>query len=1735
MSKKTPIKKTKRRLKRTVRRSLAAVLMITAIAVAAIPVPENYAGNGTGGSSSSSTVPVPTEYTYPATLSSTVKDDTLKTTIDDASLYRSYIITPLSDGTYQMDWQFKFFSKTVEGNPRGIIAKYNSTYQQDTVELNPNVIYEYYTISQEKYTKFYIDNGSVAYACAGEPDLAYEADAFLNEYFSDLYKDYSQKYAQYVKDLEAWKKDPGHTEETKPKAPSLSKTPDDLTEDQKLKYYCDKTAGLAGCTLAKVIDAEHPGANGKNTYVYIPQKIKGQNPQGSYKFDSQDFAYTADASIIGIGNEAFKDTKNVYYLTIPKEIKYIGTSAFENSFIKEVSFYNVQKICDYAFKNCSQLTAVNMGEGTTELGTEAFYGSGLTNVVFPQSIELIGPGSFAYCESLQKIDLSKITTSPAKIDEYAFYNAIALNEVNVMKASSPNVTVNIDTIGDGAFAVSSGVVGSMKSFTFPSKISKAYDGDIGFGDCVLAGRTNLETVVMPADFGRANGAKVPDNTFYNCFNLSCVEFPDDGSGSCGLAEYTPDKLFATVSNKDFYVKGPEVDRSKSIAVPREKTWEANTAVSEVVPYLYIKNGLEYYEVSDGKYLLCIDNKGVLTSCTLVNSTGSDLFDLVIPEKVGNTKVTAIASDCFSSDTMNQRVKTLTIEDNSISVINDGVFKDWKKLQEVYIGNSVSSIGASAFEGCTSLIDVTFNTPSAGYDNFTIGKDAFKTGSDELTFHGDIVEGYAPFEWAMDKDNIIQESDNGNIRVCYVGLSDYLTVMYNPVTDMVTLLDYPKYSQIEDTLYELHKNEIPSGKTYNEWKADEWYEKYKGEEGKTYREQFAVAWKEALNSEEAVREEKKEAVYASELYGPWINTDNKTSWRDWLPQTNTSENSLGAWLFEPMVVYAEGDTPDAYYDRYPYDPVDNLASNDPYRAPTTEEQNLVYATQVINVPKGVDSIDVYGYIKNLTTDGEPTTSRDRNTGNYNTYLRGKLDPKVGSMYEISKSDDENIKGVPGLFSGYYKDYSASSDKELSIRGNDLITSVTLNNVKYLPDYAFDSCENLQYVILGPDCKDIGTAPFRGCYSLTTVGDNDYYKTDNGIVYSVNEDGSFTIEECLPARGNLVGEAQLSLSTDANLAKVSAIKDGAFEECNQVNLVDLSDTAGLMEIPKDCFKNCSDLTRVSLPRSVNNIEEGAFVNDLKLVELTIPGTEVFISARAFESNPAKAWTTVRTYEDSSARRYADTYKDTYKLTYEQKKDEWRVIFLDSDLNQVGEAQYVEDNSYISEVPTCPAKDNWTFEKWLGTNNVEVTDRITSDTTFVAQGYSDNGMVNGKYTVAFYDQVDGTQIGTTQYVEPGQAAIAPQAPVHTGYTFLKWSSEEYTNVQKNLTIMAMYSGGSATTSGGSTTTSGGTTTTSGGTTSTSSSSSNTSSSTSSSSSNTSSSSNSSNTSGSGSTTGTYAVTVVNGSGSGSYAVGSTVTITANTPAEGMVFQKWTTESNGVTLASVSLSTTTFVMPANAVTVTANYVAGNGATAATTGTGNGGSTTGNNGNTVVDITKPGISNKDLATANVNGSTDNFVIKISETDEATRAVAAALTNKYGSLDNILYYAMDITLYDSTGTTKITDTSGLSIDITIPIPDALVAYGGNNMAGAVINGDQLEELNESFTTINGVPCVRFTATHFSPYTIYVDTGNLTEGMLDVTPKTGDPIHPKWFLSIGLACLSIILFLKKDKKVKVKTA
>ena len=58
-----------------------------------------------------------------------------------------------------------------------------------------------------------------------------------------------------------------------------------------------------------------------------------------------------------------------------------------------------------------------------------------------------------------------------------------------------------------------------------------------------------------------------------------------------------------------------------------------------------------------------------------------------------------------------------------------------------------------------------------------------------------------------------------------------------------------------------------------------------------------------------------------------------------------------------------------------------------------------------------------------------------------------------------------------------------------------------------------------------------------------------------------------------------------------------------------------------------------------------------------------------------------------------------------------------------------------------------------------------------------------------------------------------------------------------------------------------------------------------------------------------------------SGDFTAGTLVTITAASPPAGMVFHEWTTTSNGVFFTDPNNASTTFTMPANDVTVIANY----------------------------------------------------------------------------------------------------------------------------------------------------------------------------------------------------------------------
>ena len=287
MAMKNAAKKSRRRLKRSVRRSLAAVLMITAIGVAAIPVPENYAAPEGGVGTRAATV----NYYYPGSEADPDPNNELKTVemkydinlgSGSAKKYDSHTIRQMSDGTWQAEWQFEFFQQKVNGVMRGIISQYNNTYQENEVKLKANVVMEYAWVEVEDYNKYYESPKPEKYEFDKENstgNAAAKAEAFFKEYFPDAYNQYISEYQAYETAYNKWLSDPDHTGEA-PKPPAaLEREVKDLAGEQRLKYYCDQK-GYEGCTLVSVTDmrkpdSDDPGDDAQNSIVYVPRKIEG--------------------------------------------------------------------------------------------------------------------------------------------------------------------------------------------------------------------------------------------------------------------------------------------------------------------------------------------------------------------------------------------------------------------------------------------------------------------------------------------------------------------------------------------------------------------------------------------------------------------------------------------------------------------------------------------------------------------------------------------------------------------------------------------------------------------------------------------------------------------------------------------------------------------------------------------------------------------------------------------------------------------------------------------------------------------------------------------------------------------------------------------------------------------------------------------------------------------------------------------------------------------------------------------------------------------------------------------------------------------------------------------------------------------------------------------------------------------------------------------------------------------
>ena len=110
--------------------------------------------------------------------------------------------------------------------------------------------------------------------------------------------------------------------------------------------------------------------------------------------------------VTAIGEEAFKEKKNLRSVVIPE---------------------GVVSIEDRAFSGCEALKKVTLPESLREIGKSAFSHCALEAVSLPDGVESIGESCFSWCESLSAINFP---SSLSVIPEHSFENC-SLTEVNI--------------------------------------------------------------------------------------------------------------------------------------------------------------------------------------------------------------------------------------------------------------------------------------------------------------------------------------------------------------------------------------------------------------------------------------------------------------------------------------------------------------------------------------------------------------------------------------------------------------------------------------------------------------------------------------------------------------------------------------------------------------------------------------------------------------------------------------------------------------------------------------------------------------------------------------------------------------------------------------------------------------------------------------------------------------------------------------------------------------------------------------------------------------------------------------------------------------------------------------------------------------------------------------------------------------------------------------------------------
>lgn len=285
------------------------------------------------------------------------------------------------------------------------------------------------------------------------------------------------------------------------------------------------------------------------------------------------------------------------------------------------------------------------------------------------------------------------------------------------------------------------------------------------------------------------------------------------------------------------------------------------------------------------------------------------------------------------------------------------------------------------------------------------------------------------------------------------------------------------------------------------------------------------------------------------------------------------------------------------------------------------------------------------------------------------------------------------------------------------------------------------------------------------------------TDRNLKYTVNADGkSVTVSGTSGKPTKLTIESSIS-DDNGKSYTVTKIGMGAFNS----TLEEVTLPPTLDEIEDSAFFKCSSLTEITIPEGVTKIGTNAFYGCSQLTSITIPRTIKNMDT-AFPSNPKLSQVTLT---NGIYRISSSAFKDCTGLTeikvptsvYEICSDAFNgctgltSVTLEKGINIININAF-KDCTNLSDVKYNGHKTDWEKVRVNKAGNDTLTSKVQylCDINFDLNG----GTINGSNTVNKQTVYSNEKLGTAKCYPNGQPFVVPTAPVREGYTFLGWYTQ-------------------------------------------------------------------------------------------------------------------------------------------------------------------------------------------------------------------------------------------------------------------------------------------------------------------------------------------------------------------------